>query len=197
MTTRYIIDIPSNRVIFFTQDETVSLRAGDSSIIYEDMFDPPEGMRLENAWTWKLFGRDFRQMESEVKVPSANTNVDTLEENKKEVIKSLTILINNARKIAPNPLNFNPSVRLIIQNEIDDLIGPWPMCDALAKARGITVEQCKKEEKEKHTEFVDLLIRTEQWYHYYLTKINNSQTVEELASTRDEMANRNFKLDLF
>lgn len=197
MTTRYIIDIPSNRVIFFTTDDSVTLRTGDSSIIYEDMFGPPEGMELTNAWNWKLFGRDFRKTDDDVKTPGAKTDIDTLEENKKEVIKSLNILINNARKIAPNPLNFNPSVRIIIQNELNDSVGPWPMCEALAKARDISVDQCREEEADKHAEFVNLLIRTEQWYHYYLTKIKNTATVEDLALVRDELANRNFKVDLF
>lgn len=193
MTTRYIIDIPSNRVIFFTKDQSVSLRSGDSSIIYEDMFDPPEGMTLDNAWTWKLFGREFQQVEKD----SVKASTDTLDENKKEVIKALNILINNARKIVPNPLNFNPSVRIIIQNEIKNSNGPWPMIEALAKARSISIEQCKKEEEEKHAVFVNLLIRTEQWYHFYLKKIEECTSVEDLAIVRDEMANRNFKVDLF
>ena len=197
MTTRYIIDIPSNRVIFFTQDSTVSLRAGDSAIIYEDMFDPPEGMTLGNAWSWKLIGRSFKKMEQELEPPAAKTDIDTLEENKKEVIKSLNILINNARKVAPNPLNFNPSVRVIIQNELKDPNGPWPMCEALARARNISLDQCMQEEGDRHREFVNLLIRTEQWYHYYLKKINDCASVDQLAVVRDEMANRNYKVDLF
>ena len=84
MTTRYIIDIPSNRVIFFTEDDTVVLRAGEEAIVYEDLQPPPKDMTLGNAWSWKLYGRDFKRMEFPKTPPPAKTDIDTLNENKRD-----------------------------------------------------------------------------------------------------------------
>lgn len=195
MTTQYIIDIPSNRVIFFTEDATVQLKPGDSAILYEDVNPPPEQMTLNNAWSWKLYGRDFIRME-EGRVLGGQP-VDTLAENRAEVIKALNILLNNVRKKNQNPLNYNTSVHAIMQFELDNPDLPCPLIEALAKVKSQTVDEYRKTAKEKNDEFVKMLIRTEQWYQYYLDKIANAQNVNELAVIRDEMASRNFNLDLF
>jgi hypothetical protein len=196
MKTRYIIDIPSNRVIFFTKDETVTLRPGDSAVIYEDMFGPPEGMTLANAWSWKLYGRTFQRMEGDI-VKDPDTNVDTLEENKNEVTKALNVSINNSRKRLRVPLDYTREVYLMIQQELDKSSGQQPMIEALAKVDGSTVSEYIEKIKKELDEYNRILIQSEQWKRYYQKKIDTASTVDDLAILRDEIANRNFKVDLF
>jgi len=196
MKTRYIIDIPSNRVIFFTKDETVTLRPGDSAVIYEDMFGPPEGMTLANAWSWKLYGRTFQRMEGDI-VKGPDTNVDTLEENKNEVTKALNVSINNSRKRLRVPLDYTREVYLMIQQELDKSSGQQPMIEALAKVDGSTVSEYIEKIKKELDEYNRILIQSEQWKRYYQKKIDTASTVDDLAILRDEIANRNFKVDLF
>ena len=197
MTTKYIIDIPSNRVIFFTKDETVPLRAGEEAIIYEDVNPPPEGMTLANAWSWKLFGRDFKRMEWPTPV-HAKTDVDVFDENKQETLKALNIRINDARKNVPQTaLNYNFLVQSIILNELNDSTGPWPMLEALAKVKNMSIDEYRSTAKDNVHEVNKILIRTEQWYQHYLDRINSASNNADLYVIRDELANRNFKVDLF
>lgn len=192
--TRYIIDIATNRVIFFTQDENVPLNPCTNGILYEDFSEPPAEMSLANCWNWKLFGREIiRQEEERV----AKVKPDTLAVNKESTLKLLTTMVNGARSSIRPVLTLGFYTTQIMFEEAVSSQGPWPICESIARAKGITLENAREEMIRTTDSIRETLIRTEQWYQYYKTKINDINDLDALAVLRDEIGARNFKVDLF
>lgn len=175
---RLVLDGPTMRVMYFTNDFKQDLNLVDGTLLYDHYGTRPVEMELSNCWNWKLIGNKL--VNTEATVP--NTPVTLFEHNRKETRKLLIEKINNARK------------PLLPSCTGGDLIRNFKITDndfikQLAKSAGLTEEQYLanvqlakqlNEEKLKNTE-----INRE----YYNKKLNDATTDEETFAIRDKFAN--------
>lgn len=190
--TRYVIDIPSNRVIFFTEDSGINLVLTESTVIYEDVDSPPETMTLSNAWNWKLVGRTF--------VPQTNDTVIKLtpseqafKDNKDAVLKFLKDQINKRR----NEVSSDYVNGQYVVNFLYSLSAQSKELADLARAKNISIDEMRQEIFSKLESFNSTMIRTEIWKEHYLKRINDCTSNNDLSAIRDEIGSVDFGRDLY
>ncbi len=191
---KYVIDVPSNRVIYFTTNDQESLVPGKEAVIYQDHFAPPADMTIQNCWNYKLVGRSLIKQQDE---NTRTTKPTAVEENKNALIKLLTNQINAARKKLMNDFDFEPQIYLMAYQEAISTSGSQPYCEQLAKMKKINIVECRSFVIAEYQRFSKHLLNTDIWRRYYLEKIESSGTEEEQAVLRDEIGARNFEMDLF
>lgn len=191
---KYVIDVPSNRVIYFTTNDQESLVPGKEAVIYQDHFSPPSDMTIQNCWNYKLVGRTLiKQYDGETRT----TKPTAVGENKQALIKLLTHQINAARSKLMKDFDFEPQVYLMAYNEAITTTGPQPYCEQLAKMKKINIVECRSFVIAEYQKFSRYLLNTDIWRRHYLEKIEASTTEEDQAVLRDEIGARNFEMDLF
>lgn len=190
---KYVIDVPSNRVIYFTTDENEILTPGREAMVYQDLFETPAGMTIKNCWNYKLVGRSFIKQDTAPRT----TKPDALTENKNAVRQVLTHQINAARKKITQDFDFEPEIHLLAVLEASNPASPQPYCEQLAKMKKINVTEARSLIIEEHRRFSRLMLNTNLWKQYYDTKLSECADPEALALLRDEIGARNFEMDVF
>lgn len=141
---RLIVDLPTDRIVWFTTDLETALYTDKQSVQAEYEGELPEGMTVLNAWNYRL-----RNQRIEAPNPTAAQRVPLVEQNRtsiREFVQSKFNGLINAR------INQTPAQRLIEAEASQYVIGtssPWldfvarrdKLPNALAAALAVTAKR--------------------------------------------------------
>lgn len=182
---RLVIDIATNRVIYFTEDMEKQLTP-NQHIAMRDWLEPlPANMKLDNCWDWRLKG-DI--LEYTVKDPVPPETL--LEQNKKNVRQLLMDRINAARKPHFPAYVGNEWIRNKRIAEAKEGGGPLLLAEAATKNKELEV--LIREVLDSDRTFSQVMIKTETLKVQYQKAINEATEESVLWELRDEIANANY-----
>jgi hypothetical protein len=88
--TRIILDISTNRIIFFTKDYNQTLIVDENTVLYDYTKPLPENLTISNCWNFRLNGQTIE----ETKYVNQNLKESELSFNKKTFIKQINARLN-------------------------------------------------------------------------------------------------------
>jgi len=188
---RLIIDIATDRVIYFTNDIEQVLELNDH-VTMQDWPEPlPTDMSLNNCWNWCVRGNVLKNTTGAV-TGSANTLLD---QNKKNVSQLLINKINAVRQPYTSKYIHNDwirSQRLIEARLVEAQHGAGPLLSAEAAIKNIEVAVLAKEVIDSERMYQLIMVKTETLKLKYQKAIDETTEESSLWQLRDEIANANY-----
>jgi transketolase len=176
---RLVIDIATKRIIYFTENINEQLVEVEKTIIYDYIGEWPEECRLENCWNFRLEGDKIVDTSPVKKEEPKNL----IEHNREQAINFLIDKINRNRNNLFSKCIGGDIVRALkLNNDV--------FVEQLARAKNISTTQYKKEMEQVTKEQQEKLMNTEINREFYLARLNNALTSEEILDIRDEFANK-------
>jgi hypothetical protein len=182
---RLVIDISTNRVIYFTEDMEKLLTLNQHTAMRDWLEPLPADMKLNNCWDWRLKGDT---LEYTVKDPAPAETL--LEQNKKNVRQLLMDRINAARKPHFSAYVGNDWIKNKRIEEANAGGGPLLLAEAATKNKELSV--LIREVLDADRTFSQVMIKTETLKIQYQKAINEATEESVLWELRDEIANTNY-----
>lgn len=176
---KLVIDIATKRIIYFTENVNEHLVEVEKTIIYNYIGEWPEECRLENCWNFRLEGDKIIDTSPVKKEEPKNL----IEHNREQAINFLIDKVNRNRNNLFSKCIGGDIIRSIkLKNN--------NFVEQLAKAKNISYNEYKKEIDQRKKEQDEKLMNTEINKEFYLARLNNALTSEEILDIRDEFANK-------
>lgn len=187
-----VTQVKSERVVYFTDDPAYD-PPPDADWNYVSAYSGalPEGMTLRNCWSWRFNGGVFRHAPGDATTPTAERLLDR---NRAALLRLLNDKIDLARTpFAPTVRDGHEVRRLkLVEAERyraavrDDLkdIGPFPLLEGVAVARGITMLEAAHLVHSKAAECAEHLMQSERFREQLTIAIQRAGSAEQLLELR-------------
>lgn len=182
--TRLILDITTNRVIYFTADLQQELTLSQHVVARDWLEEIPNGMTLNNCFNWQIDGNKLVNTASAPRKP-----VDLFEQNKTKVKQLLIEKINDARRPYFSKAVGGDYIRDRKLKEAQE--GKGELIEQIASSQRKTTAQVCAEIIAAYRKFSYVMVRTEELKLHYEKAINDTTTESVLWAIRDEFANKN------
>ena len=188
MKYRLLIDLATDRIIWYTSDLDTPINNDDHSAIAEYDNDLPNGMTLQNCWNYGYRNKVLSLFNTPAVKPTL------LESNRTSIRQLLIDRINEKRATIKFNLRYSDYTELMIYNEAQ-LFNGTNLLDlewlSLAiKYTGVDTEQAIKIIKYDFNEKRKILLITEDLYLEMINRIKDATTNDELFQIRTEIQNR-------
>lgn len=188
MKHRLLIDLATDRIIWYTSDLETPINNDDHSAIAEYDGDLIEGMTLQNCWNYGYRNKVLSLFNTPAVKPTL------LESNRSSIRQLLIDKINEKRATIKFNLRYSDYTELLIYNEAQ-LFNGTNLLDlewlALAiKHTGLDTEQAIKIIKFDFNAKRKMLLITEDLYLEMINRIKTAATNDELFQIRTEIQSR-------
>ena len=188
MKIRLLVDLATDRILWYTTDLESPLNNDEHSAIAEYDGELPEGITLQNSWN---YGYKNKQIVLLNKTPVKPTLVES---NRTSINKLLLDKVNEKRATIKSLIRYDDYVELLIYNDayayngenLEDLV--W--LKLAAKHKELTPVQAIEVVKFEFNEKRRILFATEDIYLEMSKRIKNATTNEELFAIRTEVMDK-------
>jgi hypothetical protein len=188
MKIRLLVDLATDRILWYTTDLQSPLNNDEHSAIAEYDGELPEGITLQNSWN---YGYKNKQIVLLNKPPVKPTLVES---NRTSINKLLIDKVNEKRATIKSVTRYDDYVELLIYNDayaynganLEDLV--W--LKLAAKHKEITPVQAIEVVKFEFNEKRRILFATEDLYLEMSKRIKNATTSDELFAVRTELMDK-------
>ena len=190
MKYRLLIDLATDRIIWYTSDLETPINNDDHSAIAEYDGDLIEGMTLQNCWNYGYQNKVLSLFNKPAVKPTL------LESNRSSIRQLLIDKINEKRASIKFNLRYSDYVELMTYNEAQLYNGSnlldlqWLSLAIKHGDAGIDTEQAIKIIKFDFNEKRNILLLTETFYLETLDQIKKATTNDELFQIRTEIQSR-------
>jgi hypothetical protein len=188
MKYRLLVDIATDRLIWYTTDLEAHIQNDEHSAIAEFEGTLPEGITLGNCWNYGFRNKEVILLNHPAK------KVSLLESNRTSIRKFLVDKINEKRSSLTFNVRYADYVEMLTYNDsycyngtnLKDL--PW--LQLASKNSSLTVEQLVEKIKFDFNIKRQALYQTEELFLEMNEKITNAQTNDELFDIRTAIFER-------
>lgn len=188
MKIRLLVDLATDRILWYTTDLESPLNNDEHSAIAEYDGELPEGITLQNSWN---YGYKNKQI---VLLNKPQVKPTLVESNRTSINKLLLDKVNEKRATIKSLIRYDDYVELLIYNDayaynganLEDLV--W--LKLAAKHKEITPVQAIEVIKFEFNEKRRILFATEDLYLEMSKRIKSATTNEELFAIRTEVMDK-------
>ena len=188
MKIRLLVDLATDRILWYTTDLESPLNNDEHSAIAEYDGELPEGITLQNSWN---YGYKNKQI---VLLNKPQVKPTLVESNRTSINKLLLDKVNEKRATIKSLIRYDDYVELLIYNDayayngenLEDLV--W--LKLAAKHKELTPVQAIEVVKFEFNEKRRILFATEDIYLEMSKRIKNATTNEELFAIRTEVMDK-------
>lgn len=188
MKIRLLVDLATDRILWYTTDLQSPLNNDEHSAIAEYDGELPEGITLQNSWN---YGYKNKQI---VLLNKPQVKPTLVESNRTSINKLLLDKVNEKRATIKSLIRYDDYVELLIYNDayaynganLEDLV--W--LKLAAKHKEITPVQAIEVIKFEFNEKRRILFATEDLYLEMSKRIKSATTNEELFAIRTEVMDK-------
>lgn len=188
MKYRLLVDVATDRIIWYTTDLSAAIQNDDHSAIAEYEGEAPEGMTPGNSWNYGLKNQKI------ILLNKTKETVPLVESNRASIRKFLIDKINDKRSKLKFDLRYADYIELLTYNEaynyngvnIDQL--PWLQLSA--KHSTLSVEKEVERIKFSFNQKQQALLMTEDLHLEMITRINAASDNDQLFEIRNEIFKR-------
>lgn len=180
---RLVIDIASNRVVWFTDSDTRIILT-DSTALVDFQGEMPRKMTAANCWNWVLRDRKLTRLDNQ-KTPSL------AEMNRAATEKALNRKISQLRNRYANGLPFAEMIATEKVNAANRYLADGTSHFIIARTAslyGIGMKEAAERIVREHDELVRGLLTTEAQLQEFRVKIANAKTEPEMLAVHDAIA---------
>lgn len=185
MKIRLLVDLATDRILWYTTDLESPLNNDEHSAIAEYDGELPDGITLQNSWNYGYKNKQIILLNKQQVKPTL------LESNRSSIRKLLIDKVNERRAVIKSQIRYDDYVELLTYNDayayngtnIDDLI--WLKLEA--KHKELPPEQVVEIVKFEFNEKNRVLFATEDLYLEMSKRITNATTNDELFAVRTEV----------
>lgn len=182
---RLIIDIATNRVIYFSTDMEQTFTLNEHVTMRDWPEDLPANMQLNNCWNWRIAGNKLENTE----INKATPALSLFEQNKNKVKNLLIEKINDARRPYFSKVVGGDYIRDRKLKEAQE--GSGPLVEQIANSQNKDLATVCSEIITAYRKFAYVMARTEELKLQYQKEINECNEEAVLWKIRDEFANKN------
>ena len=188
MKYKLLVDIHSNRVVYFTANISEHTEIDDNLYICyldDELPSKPKQMTQFNAWSWK-----WNSIKNELFFADAvNTTKETLfDQNKKAAFNTLLNVVNTARTSLYSQYKFDDVVNNFIFRELFLDEDKQTYLTTIASIRGVDASVVRSEFEAKRKKIEDILFLTEVTKQLFTKQIQDAKTSDELYEIRNNIA---------
>lgn len=188
MKIRLLVDLATDRILWYTTDLESPLNNDEHSAIAEYDGELPEGITLQNSWN---YGYKNKQI---ILLNKPQVKPTLLESNRTSIHKLLVDKVNEKRATIKSIVRYDDYVELLMYNDayaynganLEDLI--W--LKLAAKHKELTPVQAIEVIKFEFNEKRRVLFATEDLYLEMNKRIKNATTNDELFAVRTEVMDK-------
>lgn len=188
MRYRLLVDVATDRIIWYTTDMSATIQNDDHSAIAEYEGDEPEGMNPGNSWNYGFKNQKI------VLLNKPRETIPLVESNRASIRKFLIEKINDKRSKLKFDLRYADYVELLMYNDAYNYNGvnieqlPWLQLSVKHSKLPPEkeVERIKFLFSEKH----QALLMTEDLYLEMINRINTATNNDQLFEIRNEIFKR-------
>lgn len=188
MKIRLLVDLATDRILWYTTDLESPLNNDEHSAIAEYDGELPEGITLQNSWN---YGYKNKQI---ILLNKPQIKPTLLESNRTSIHKLLVDKVNEKRATIKSIIRYDDYVELLMYNDayaynganLEDLI--W--LKLAAKHKELTPVQAIEVIKFEFNEKRRVLFATEDLYLEMNKRIKNATTNDELFAVRTEVMDK-------
>lgn len=159
-----VAQVKSERVVYFTDDPHYQPSVEDWCYVSQYQGRLPEGMTLRNCWGWRFNGGVFSDARPAAPKPQAERLLDS---NRQALLRLLHDKIEAVRQPLLPHLASGYELRRRKLDEANQLqaqgSGPLPLLQAVAVARGISLQEAGALIRHKAAQFDEVLLETERF----------------------------------
>ncbi|GAB7541626.1 hypothetical protein CS8_012890 [Cupriavidus sp. 8B] len=190
-----VTQVKSNRLVYFTDDPDYQpVMEGDWYFVSQYLGDLPAAMTLRNCWGWRFNGGVFKDVREPEPKPQLERLLDS---NRRALLTLLRDKISQARSRFTATCALGNEVRqqkLLEARQYASTLTEalpetltFPMLDAIATARGISLSEAASLVESRHTETLAMLVRTERVREHYTQAIHRALTQDDMVRLRREL----------
>ena len=188
MKIRLLVDLATDRIIWYTSDLEASIQNDEHSAIAEYDGDLPAGLTLQNSWNYGYRNKQVILLNTTAAKPTL------LESNRTSIRKLLVDKINEKRATINSQIRYDDYVELLTYNDAyafnglneNDLI--W--LKLAAKHQDLPVYQAAETVKFSFNEKRRVLFATEDLFLEMNKRITQATTSDELFAIRAEVMDK-------
>jgi hypothetical protein len=188
MKIRLLVDLATDRIIWYTSNLEEPIQNDEHSAIAEYDGDLPEGLTLENSWNYGYRNKEVKLLNVTQAKPTL------LESNRGSIRKLLVDKVNERRARIKSSMKYDDYIELLTYNDayayngmnLDDLI--WLKLEV--KHRGLQPAQVAELIKFEVSDKRSVLLATEDLYLEMDKRITNATTNDELFAVRTEVMDK-------
>lgn len=192
MKIRLLVDLATDRIIWYTSNLEEPIQNDDHSAIAEYDGDLPEGLTLENSWNYGFKNKEIKLLNVTQAKPTL------LESNRSSIRKLLVDKVNERRAKIKSSLRYDDYIELLTYNDayayngmnLNDLI--WLKLEV--KHRGLQPAQAAELIKFEVSSKRSVLFATEDLYLEMDKRITDATTNDELFAVRTEVMDKMGKI---
>jgi hypothetical protein len=185
MKIRLLVDLATDRILWYTTDLVSPLHNDEHSAIAEYDGELPEGITLQNSWNYGYKNKQILLLNKQPVKPTL------LESNRTSIHKLLVDKVNEKRASIKSQVRYDDYIELLTYNDAyayngtntEDLI--W--LKLASKHKDLTAVQAAEVIKFEFNEKRRVLFATEDLYLEMDKRIKNATTNEELFAVRTEV----------
>jgi hypothetical protein len=177
---RLIIDIATNRVVYFTMSESEELHLNEHVILYSYHKELPSNLTLSNCWNFRLENQTLIETEIEYKTQRRSE----FEFNKATFFKQLAQRFDNLKHRCISETGYSELRFNDIQSTDKCLITNY------ADLHCITIDDAVKKTIEQHDQYLQSMQNIEYLREYFLMLGKLTTSTPQLMMIQEELQNR-------
>ena len=187
MNYKLLVDMHSNRVVYFTANVTEHTEIDDNLYICytDELPKTPKQMTQFNAWSWK-----WNSIKNELFFadPVGAAKETLFDQNKKAAHNTLLSIVNRARNSLYSEYEFDDVVNNFIFRELFLDEDKQTYLTTIASIRGVDISVVRSEFEAKRKKIEDVLFLSEVTKQLFTKQIQDAKTSEELYEIRNNIA---------